>query len=169
MRTTESFRTDRLFDEPDALPAETSAAVEVKPKKSKKERIISLFRDGRTDLAEIVRETGASPSYVAATLTKAGLLTGYFDLYTTTGQPQNLYSEFFRGALSFKSVEAARESVRKIDHLFHYFERIGDRAGQHHAQVIALTGLNRARWSGKHEEAKVFAEWLGFSLSRLSK
>jgi hypothetical protein len=47
------------------------------------------------------------------------------NLYTTTGQPQNFYSEFFRRVLSFESVEAARESVWKIDRLFHYFDTLG--------------------------------------------
>jgi hypothetical protein len=130
------------------------------PRMSKKERIIDLFRQGCHSLTEIVRETGASPSYAAAVLTEAGLLTGYFDLYTTTNHPQNLYSKFFRGVLSFKSVEAARASVERIDRLFHYFEGLGDRAGQHHAQVVALTGRNRARWCGKHHEAQIFTAWL---------
>jgi hypothetical protein len=26
--------------------------------------------------------------------------------------------------------------------------------------VLALTGRNRARWSGKKEEAKIFEQWL---------
>jgi hypothetical protein len=62
--------------------------------------------------------------------------------------------------LSFKSIEAAKESVAQIARLYEYFERIGDRAGQHHAEVLALTGRNRARFSGKKEESKVFEEWL---------
>jgi hypothetical protein len=113
-----------------------------------------------TDVAEIVRKVKARPSYVAQVLQSAGHLTGYFDLYTTTGAEQNVYTRFFRNVLSFKSVEAARESVEKIDRLYNYFERLGDRAGQHQAMVIALTGKNRARWSGKLEEAKIFSEWL---------
>jgi len=156
--------TEDLFSRTDPVQAEITRPLEAlneSPKKqNKKLSIIRLFLDGQTDLAEIVRETGASPSYVATVLTGAGLLTGYFDLYTTTSQPQNLYSKFFRGVLSFKSVDAARSSIARIDRLFRYFERLGDRAGQHHAQVVALTGRNRARWSGKHEEAQVFAEWL---------
>ena len=48
----------------------------------------------------------------------------------------------------------------RIDRLYRYFERLGDRAGQHHAEVFALTGRNRARWSGKKEEAEVFMNWL---------
>ena len=128
--------------------------------RTKKEQILSLYEAGTTDIAQIVRRVGARPSYVAQVLQSAGFLTGYFDLYTTTGREQNVYTRFFRNVLSFKTVEAARESVQKIDRLYNYFERLGDRAGQHQACVIALTGKNRARWSGKREEAAVFDEWL---------
>ena len=127
---------------------------------TKKEQILSLYEAGTTDIAQIVRQVGARPSYVAQVLQSAGFLTGYFDLYTTTGREQNVYTRFFRNVLSFKTVEAARESVQKIDRLYNYFERLGDRAGQHQAMVLALTGKNRARWSGKQEESAVFNEWL---------
>ncbi|MGI9106521.1 MAG: hypothetical protein ACR2G4_09760 [Pyrinomonadaceae bacterium] len=128
--------------------------------RSKKGQILALYEAGNTDIAQIVRRVGARPSYVAQVLQSAGYLTGYFDLYTTTGREQNVYTRFFRNVLSFKTVAAARESVQKIDRLYNYFERLGDRAGQHQACVIALTGKNRARWSGKQEESQVFGEWL---------
>ena len=128
--------------------------------RSKKEQIIALYESGVTDIAQIVRRVAARPSYVAQVLQNAGLISGYFDLYTTTAREQNVYSRFFRNVLSFKTVEAARESVKRIDRLYNYFERLGDRAGQHQAMVLALTGKNRARWSGKEEESKIFSEWL---------
>jgi len=128
--------------------------------RSKKEQIIALYESGMTDIAQIVRRVAARPSYVAQVLQSANLITGYFDLYTTTAREQNVYSRFFRNALSFKTIEAARESIKRIDRLYNYFERLGDRAGQHQAMVLALTGKNRARWSGKEEESKVFSEWL---------
>jgi hypothetical protein len=128
--------------------------------RSKKEQIIALYESGVTDIAQIVRKVAARPSYVAQVLQGAGLITGYFDLYTTTAREQNIYSRFFRNVLSFKTIEAAKESVRRIDRLYNYFERLGDRAGQHQAMVLALTGKNRARWSGKQEESEVFNEWL---------
>ena len=128
--------------------------------RSKKDQIIALYESGVTDIAQITRRVGARPSYVAQVLQKEGVLSGYFDLYTTTAREQNIYSRFFRNVLSFKTVEAAHESVKKIDRLYNYFERLGDRAGQHQAMVLALTGKNRARWSGKTEESKIFSEWL---------
>jgi hypothetical protein len=133
---------------------------ESEEQRTKKDQIISLFERGTTDIAKIVRQVGARPSYVAQVLQQAGYLTGYFDLYTTTAREQNIYTRFFRNVLSFKTVEAATESVQKIDRLYNYFERLGDRAGQHQAMVLALTGKNRARWSGKAEESQVFSEWL---------
>ncbi len=132
-----------------------------KPKPvSKKERVLKLYEQGITDVAALGRQTATNPSYVADVLRQAGLLTGYFDLYTSTNTEQNVYSRFFRHVLTYKNLEAAKKSVDRIDSLYKYFEEIGDRAGQHQAMVIALTGKNRARWSGKHEEAAVFHEWL---------
>src|SRR3712207_6600121 len=138
----------------------TEAAAETVEARSKKERILALYEGGTTDIAEIVRQVAARPSYVAQVLQAAGHLTRYFDLYTTTGLEQNVYTRFFRHVLQFRTVEPARESVTKIDRLYNYFERLGDRAGQHQAMVLALTGKNRARWSGKHDEAQIFSEWL---------
>jgi hypothetical protein len=128
--------------------------------RTKKEQIVSLFESGTKDIAEIVRRVKARPSYVAQVLQHAGHLDGYFDLYTTTGREQNVYTRYFRNVLAFRNTEAARESVQRIDRLYNYFERLGDRAGQHQAMVLALTGKNRARWSGKLEESEVFSDWL---------
>ena len=143
---------------PEGVEESTDAASE--ETRSKKEQILALYESGMTDIAQIVRRVAARPSYVAQVLQSAGLITGYFDLYTTTAREQNVYSRFFRNVLSFKTVEAARESVQKIERLYNYFERLGDRAGQHQAMVLALTGKNRARWSGKQEESEIFSEWL---------
>lgn len=140
--------------------AEEITIPETEETRSKKEQILALYEGGMTDIAQIVRRVAARPSYVAQVLQGAGLISGYFDLYTTTAREQNVYSRFFRNVLSFKTIEAARESVQKIDRLFNYFERLGDRAGQHQAMVLALTGKNRARWSGKQEESEIFSEWL---------
>jgi hypothetical protein len=128
--------------------------------RTKKEQILGLYEAGTHDIAEIVRKAKARPSYVAQVLQQAGHLDGYFDLYTTTGREQNVYSRYFRNVLAFRNPEAARESVQRIDRLYNYFERLGDRAGQHQAMVLALTGKNRARWSGKLEESQVFSDWL---------
>ena len=128
--------------------------------RTKKDQILDLHARGVTNIAELAREMGVKPSYVASVLQKAGRLQGYFDLYTTTALDQNIYARFFRNVLSFKTLKAAQESVSKIERLYNYFERLGDRAGQHQAMIVALTGKNRARWSGKHAEAAVFADWL---------
>jgi hypothetical protein len=146
-----------LFDEERESHAGEEGAGE---SRSKKEQIVQLFRSGTTDIAQIVRSVSARPSYVAQVLQNEGLINGYFDLYTSTAREQNIYSRFFRNVLSFKDVAAARESVNRIDRLYNYFERLGDRAGQHQAMVLALTGKNRARWSGKKEESQLFSEWL---------
>ncbi|HKS42955.1 MAG TPA: hypothetical protein VJX74_20245 [Blastocatellia bacterium] len=129
-------------------------------KDSKKSQILELHRSGVSDISEIARTVKTRPSYVASVLQNAGLITGYFDLYTTTARDQNTYSRQFRNILSFRTVEAAKQSIAAIARLYAYFERIGDRAGQHHAEVLALTGRNRARFSGKKEESQIFEQWL---------
>lgn len=143
----------------EAAQAETFE-LEPAEQRTKKEQIVSLFESGTKDIAEIVRRVKARPSYVAQVLQQAGHLDGYFDLYTTTGREQNVYTRYFRNVLHFRNVEAARESVARIDRLYNYFERLGDRAGQHQAMILALTGKNRARWSGKTEESQIFSDWL---------
>src|ERR1051326_9104798 len=143
-RVEEQPRVDEQADEP----------------RSKKEQIIALYQSGVTDVAQIVRRVAARPSYVASVLQNAGLITGYFDLYTTTARDQNTYSRQFRNILSFRTVEAAKQSIAAIARLYAYFERIGDRAGQHHAEVLALTGHSRGRISGKKEESQIFEQWL---------
>jgi hypothetical protein len=104
--------------------------------------------------------TGARPSYVASVLQESGLMSGYFDLYTTSSHPMNVYSKFFAGKLGFKTEEASRESVELIDRLYKQFDMAGDRAGQHHALMMALMMFDRARWTGKGREADVFRQWL---------
>jgi hypothetical protein len=148
----------------DAIPGElrviAGQAFTLDDSLSKKEQILTLYEAGITDIAQIVRKVAARPSYVAQVLQAAGLITGYFDLYTTTAREQNVYSRFFQNVLDFKTPERARASVVKIDRLFNYFERLGDRAGQHQAMILALTGKNRARWSDRMEESEIFSEWL---------
>ena len=129
-------------------------------KPSRKEQIVSLALSGMGEVEDIAVITGARPSYVASVLQEAGLHSGYFDLYTSTSQPQNIYSKFFAGKLGFKDVETAAESVALIDRLYRQFEFAGDRAGQHHALTMALTMFDRARWTGKGREAEVFLNWL---------
>jgi hypothetical protein len=129
-------------------------------KPSRKDQIISLFLSGMDEVEDVAVITGARPSYVASVLQEAGLHSGYFDLYTSTSQPQNIYSKFFAGKLGFKDVDTAGESVALIDRLYRQFEFAGDRAGQHHALTMALTMFDRARWTGKGREAGVFLNWL---------
>ncbi|BAC91051.1 hypothetical protein [Gloeobacter violaceus] len=151
---------EEILESPTEPTSEARDRSQKLPARTKKARILEWFDSGLRDPVEIAAHTEARPSYVAQVLAQAGLLEGYFDLYTTTAKDQNAYSPYFRGVLSFKDLEAARASVAKIDALYRHFEAIGDRAGQHQAMVIALTGQNRARWIGKQREAAIFHAWL---------
>jgi hypothetical protein len=72
----------------------------------------------------------------------------------------NVYSKFFAKKLGFKDEEAARASIDLIDRLYSQFGLARDRAGQHHALMMALTMFDRARWTGKAREADIFRHWL---------
>ena len=137
-------------------PAKPSRAKKV----SKKDQILALYAAGMGEIEDLAIIAHARPSYVASVLQEAGLITGYFDLYTTSAHPMNVYSKFFAGKLGFRDAETARESVAVIDRLYRQFDIAGDRAGQHHALVMALTMFDRARWTGKVPEAEVFRDWL---------
>ena len=127
---------------------------------SKKDMILSLYNSGTTEVEAIAAVSGAKPSYVGSVLHQAGLIDNYFDLYTSTNYPMNIYSKHFRGKLGFKDVFTAQRSVRNLEESYRYFANHQDRAGQHHALEMALTMLDRARWTGKLEEAEIYRRWL---------
>jgi hypothetical protein len=127
---------------------------------TKKQQILVLYLVGITEVDELARRTNARPSYVGAVLQNAGLLQGYFDLYTSTAQPMNVYSKLFARKLGFKNEATARRSVGVLDRLYRQFARAGDRAGQHHALSLALVMFDRARWTGRVREAELFRQWL---------
>jgi hypothetical protein len=133
---------------------------------SKKDQIIALYTSGIGDVEDLAMITGSRPSYIAGVLQESNLMTGYFDLYTTSAHPMNVYSKFFARKLGFKDEQTASASIELIDRLHSQFELAGDRAGQHHALVMALTMFDRARWTGKGEEADLFRHWL---LERLNE
>jgi hypothetical protein len=128
--------------------------------KSKKDQVLALYAAGISDVGDLAIITHTRPSYVASVLQQAEKDVDYFDLYTSTRHPMNLYSKFFAGKLGFKDVETARKSVALIDHYYRQFQTAEDRAGQHHALLMALTMFDRARWTQKPAEADVYRRWL---------
>ncbi|HKQ51468.1 MAG TPA: hypothetical protein VJT74_03810 [Pyrinomonadaceae bacterium] len=127
---------------------------------SRKDQILALYLSGMNEIEDLAIITGARPSYVGSVLQESGLVKGYFDLYTSSAHPMNVYSKFFAGKLGFKDEEKARQSVETIDQLYNQFDLAGDRAGQHHALQMALVMFDRARWTGKGREADIFRHWL---------
>ena len=134
--------------------------------KSKKEMILSLFKQGTKEIEKIANISGASPSYVGSVLQKEWLIDNYYDLYTSTAYPMNVYTKYFRGKLGFKDVETAKRSVNTLEQAYRYFSNSQDRAGQHHTLEMGLTMMNRARWTGKPTEAEVYRQWLVGKLSQ---
>lgn len=149
-----------MSSKPKEAQAKESKPKRASRKPSRKDQIISLFLSGMGEVEDIAVITGARASYVGSVLQEAGLHSGYFDLYTSTSRPQNVYSKFFANKLGFKDEETARESVVVIERLYRQFEFATDRAGQHHALSMALTMFDRARWTGKAREAEIFRQWL---------
>ncbi|MEJ7849486.1 MAG: hypothetical protein WKF92_15500 [Pyrinomonadaceae bacterium] len=138
---------------------------EKEPIQSKKDMILYLFETGVKKIEIISAISGAKPSYVGSVLQREGLIDNYFDLYTSTSYPMNIYSKHFRGKLGFKNVPSAERSVDRLDESYRYFDKLRDRAEQHHALEMSLTMLDRARWTGKLEEAEVYRRWLVGKLS----
>ena len=127
---------------------------------TKKQQIIALFLSGITDVEDLASMTNARASYVGTVLQDAGLLHGYFDLYTSTSHPMNVYAKFFAGKLGFKNEATARRSVAVLDRVYRRFATARDRAGQHHALSMVLVMFDRARWTGRAREAEIFRQWL---------
>jgi hypothetical protein len=116
---------------------------------SKKVQIVSLYNAGIEELTDIAAMVRARPSYVASVLQDAGLLpVGYYDLYTSTRRPMNIYSKFFTGKLGFRDEGTARKSIALIDELYRQFAFAQDRVGQtprfghgsHHVRSRPLDG-----------------------------
>jgi hypothetical protein len=78
-------------------------------------------------------------------LQESELLSGYFDLYTSSAQPMNVYSKFFAQKQGYKDEATARHSVEILDRYYRQFALAEDRAGQHHTLLLALTLFDRAR------------------------
>jgi len=85
-------------------------------KKAINEGVARVLMGEVEDIAVI---TGARPSYVGSVLQEAGLHSGYFDLYTSTAHPQNIYSKFFAGKLGFKDEETAPLHIQSPISLLH--------------------------------------------------
>ena len=65
---------------------------EIETVQTKKEMILSLYEKGTTEIETIAAISGAKPSYVGSVLQKEGLIDNYFDLYTSTNYPMNVFS-----------------------------------------------------------------------------
>ncbi len=125
---------------------------------TKKELAVGMHEKGMRveHIAELLH---SDPSYVANALIERGHAPSYADLYTSTG-PQNPYAALMAGVLRFKHVEAAAESVSRINTLWEEYAALRDRRGMHQCEALALVGKNRAEGIGKWKEAQLFADWL---------
>jgi hypothetical protein len=149
-------------------PTRSGDAVPRPRQTNKKQQIMALYVSGIVDIEDLATITNTRASYVGKVLQDAGLIHGYFDLYTSTAHPMNVYSKLFAGKLGFRDEAAARRSVAILEQVYEQFAKTGDRAGQHHALSMALVMFDRARWTGKMHEADFFGRWLVAHLTSVS-
>ena len=145
---------------PGGMPAPETESTPTEDATSKKEQILALYLSGIEDIEDLALLTQSRPSYVGSVLQEESLEPGYFDLYTSTSHPMNVYSKYFAGRLGFKDVATSEKGVAMIDRLYRQFGIAQDRAGQHHALLMALTMYDRARWTDKAAEAEPYRQWL---------
>lgn len=75
---------------------------------SKKDQILSLHMSGMGEVEDLAMITGSRPSYVGSVLQESGMKPGYFDLYTSTAHPMNVYSKFCRSRSSDECLDKSR-------------------------------------------------------------
>jgi hypothetical protein len=129
-------------------------------KLTKKNQILEAWRAGERDIRALALDLDSTPSYVASVLQTAHLIEGYHDLYTSSQDSANIYSQDLSERIGFKDMEAAQAGVRKLEEAYHGLGEMRDRAGQHHFMVLALVMYNRARFSRKLPEANLYRDWL---------
>jgi hypothetical protein len=129
-------------------------------KQTKKSRIYEAWLAGERDIRHLAFDLNSTPSYVASVLQQAHLIEGYYDLYTSSQKPLNIYVQDLDEKIGFKDIAAAQHGVAKLEEGYHGLGEMKDRAGQHHFMVLALTMFNRARFSGKLAEANLYRDWL---------
>lgn len=140
----------------------SAATAQVATVSTKKDKVISLYRSGITDVSIIANIIGSKASYVASILQNAGIKTGYTDLFSSA---QNVYSKLFEHKLGFKDNPTAQSSVVVLEGAYKGFEQVNDSVGIHHTLSMGLTMYSRAICTGKEEQAKIFAKWLKTKLT----
>ncbi len=153
------------------------------PVPRKKELILQIYEEKgftvvRRKEIELINQTlkemlgsqgETTPSYIANVLIEAGKDVRYRDILVKR-RADDRYAELFEGVLSFKSLEAADESLREIDQLYHKFKAEGDRVGMARARLLATTGRRRASIMAKNkklspsvrQEKEEIAHWFEF-------
>lgn len=135
-----------------------------KQRVTKKMLAVDLYERGMHVIA-IAKLLRTGPSYIANALVERGFIPGYVDLYTSSGVQNECAAKFKElGGLRFRDLEAAKQTVERLEVLSCGFRKANDRGGLHHCQVLALIGKNRAEGIGKLAESRVFADWLAGQL-----
>jgi hypothetical protein len=146
------------FDAPvrgaESAPAGVLGTEEALPA-DKRAELLRLWRsEGQRDLASLTVLLRARPASIVRALQEEG------ELSETVSAEQLVYARYFRGVLRTDNRRWVVDTIIRLQRLWMYFERLGDRTGQHQVMVMALTGFNRLRWAGRTEEAELFWTFL---------
>lgn len=85
--------------------------------------------------------------------------------FFNNADPRQVYGRFFNKAAGIGSKEEAQAGVTNLTRLYNYFERLGDRQGQHLAVVRALSAYHGAVFSGRYSIGRIYYQWLLAHLS----
>jgi hypothetical protein len=147
---------------------------------SKKRLILDLFRErdlGRVGKKEIraiqaelrrllATDGEASLSYVAGVLRASGVRVDYDDRYLDPLMEEP-YARRLDGALRFRDLASAEESLRKLDAAYREYRGVSDRVGTSLVRSLVLKGKQRAESLGasprvnpqKRREKQEIAHW----------
>jgi hypothetical protein len=147
---------------------------------SKKRRILDLFRERaldragekeiraiQADLRRLQATDGeASLSYIASVLRAAGARVDYDDRYLDPLM-EEAYARRLKGALRFRDLENAEESLHKLDVAYQEYRAVSDRTGTSLVRSLVLKGKQRAESLAanarvnpqKRREKKEIAHW----------
>jgi len=149
-------------------------------KPSKKRLLVDFFRvrgaqkielsDLHAGREELRRHLGAgdrtSLGYIAAVLREVGYEVQYEDAYSDPVMPE-AYATCLKGALEFRDLASAEQSLRRIDGIYRDYTQSGDRQGVKFVWALVKKGKLRAQRlaanprvrESKRKEKEEIARW----------
>lgn len=147
---------------------------------SKKQIILDLCRDlgleraGEQDIRRLqsgvrrrlANSGGTSLSYIASVLREAGIAVDYQDHFSDPAMEEP-YASRLKGALQFRDLVSAEQSLRKLDEIYREYREASDREGMSLVRSVVIKGKERAASLArnpridprKRQEKQEIAQW----------